>query len=179
MRDWNAIATVHEHGFAEARRILLALGRVERTPYYNVLAMKVEDPERLLIEFGRQVEEAPGILNSVAHLFPAQRCVAFHDAADFEAKLRGLCSDWLAALAGTTFHVRLKRRGLKRILSTPAQERALDEFLLQALAAAGTPGRVGFQEPDAVIRIETIDHRAGASLWAREQYRRYRFLSAD
>jgi len=179
MHDWNAIATVHEDGFAEAQRVLQAHGRVARTPYYNVLAMKVEDPERLLTDFARQLDEAPGILNFISHLFPAQHCIDFLDAADLEAKFQALCSAWLPILAGATFHVRLKRRGLKGVLSTPKEEHALADFVLEALQAAGTPGRIGFEEPDAVIRIETIDRRAGVSLWTREQYGCYRFLSVD
>jgi tRNA(Ser,Leu) C12 N-acetylase TAN1 len=66
---------------------------------------------------------------------------------------------------------------LKGILSTPNEERYLDETLLQALSAAVTPGHIGFDDPDFVVHIETIDRRVGLSLWSRDDMRRYPFLS--
>jgi hypothetical protein len=62
------------------------------------------------------------------------------------------------------------------VLSTPKEERSLDDVLLEALQAAGTPGRIGFDDADAVIQIVTIDNRAGVSLWTREQCQRHPFL---
>jgi len=53
----------------------------------------------------------------------------------------------------------------------------LDEALLQALGAAGTPGHIGFDDADFVIHIETIDRRAGMALWSRGEMQRYPFLS--
>jgi hypothetical protein len=91
VQDWNAVATVHEEGFAEARRILRRFGRVARTRYYNVLAITAEDPGRLLTDFARLVEEAPGTLNFISHLFPAQHCLDFRDAEEFEASSAGSC----------------------------------------------------------------------------------------
>jgi tRNA(Ser,Leu) C12 N-acetylase TAN1 len=72
--------------------------------------------------------------------------------------------------------VRLHRRGFKGVLSTPHEERFLDEALLSAL---GVGGRISFTDPDAVIQIETIGGRAGMSLWTREELRQYPFLGTD
>jgi hypothetical protein len=52
-----------------------------------------------------------------------------------------------------------------------------DEALLQALGTAVTPGRIGFDDADFVIHIETIDRRAGPSLWSRDDMQQYSFLS--
>jgi tRNA(Ser,Leu) C12 N-acetylase TAN1 len=82
-------------------------------------------------------------------------------------------------LLGKSFHVRLHRRGFKGALSTPKEERFLDDALLAVLASAGAPGRIGFDDPDAVLQIEMIDRRAGVSLWERDDLRRYPFLSVD
>jgi hypothetical protein len=70
----------------------------------------------------------------------------------------------------------LHRRGFKGGLSTPKEERFLDEALLDALEKQGTPGRIDFEDPDAVIQIETVDGRAGMSLWTRDDLRRCGFL---
>jgi hypothetical protein len=38
---------------------------------------------------------------------------------------------------------------------------------------------VAFEDVDAVVSIETLDHRAGVSLWTREDLQRYPFLRVD
>ena len=65
------------------------------------------------------------------------------------------------------------------MLSSQPEERLLDEALLAALAEAGTPGRINFDDPDNVIQIETVGGRAGLSLWTREDRRRFPFLGSD
>ncbi len=70
-------------------------------------------------------------------------------------------------------------RGLKGVISTQPEERFLDGALLTALAEAGTPGRISFTDPDRVIQIETVDARAGMSLWTRDELCRFPFLGVD
>jgi hypothetical protein len=74
--------------------------------------------------------------------------------------------------------VRLRRRGLKGIISTPEEERFLDKVLLKALAAAGNPGRIRFDDPDYVLLIETVAGSGGAALWTGEDLKRHPFLGA-
>jgi hypothetical protein len=81
-------------------------------------------------------------------------------------------------LAGTSFYVRLHWRGFKGRLSTPKEQRFLDEALLDAWDALGRPGRISFADPDALLQIETIDGRAGVSLRRREDLRRDPFLGS-
>jgi hypothetical protein len=59
------------------------------------------------------------------------------------------------------------------------EERFLDDFILAALEQAGSPGHITFEDPDAVIVVETVGQRAGLSLWTREELRRYPFLHPD
>jgi tRNA(Ser,Leu) C12 N-acetylase TAN1 len=86
---------------------------------------------------------------------------------------------WVAQLAGKRFHVRMHRRGMKGRLSSQAEERHLSEVLLAALEEAGTPGRVAFEDPDAVVAVETVGAGAGLSLWSREALHQYPFLKLD
>jgi len=55
MRDWNVIITVHEHGFVQARELLEAFGPVKRTDYFNVLTMKVDDPDRFMDDLREEI----------------------------------------------------------------------------------------------------------------------------
>ena len=82
-------------------------------------------------------------------------------------------------LAQKSFHVRMHRRGFKGRLSSPEEERFLDDLLLTALEEVGTPGRISFDDPDATIAIETVGQRAGLSFWRRSDLERYPFLRID
>ena len=72
--------------------------------------------------------------------------------------------------------MRMHRRGFKGRLSSHEKERFLDDILLEALRKAGTPGHITFENPDAIIAVETIMNWAGLSLWTREQLQRYPFI---
>lgn len=177
--NWNVVATLPEDTFREARRLLGRWGRVRRTHFYNVLAMRVADPNAFLNAFAAAVAESPGLLNTVSHVVPAQYTFDFHTREEFERKAHDLLLAWRPRLADASFHVRLHRRGQGDMLSSHQEEQLLSETLLDALKVAGTPGRISFDDPDEVIQIETIDTRAGVSLWSREDRRRCPFLGVD
>jgi len=174
--DWNVVVTLGEDSFREAVSLLRKWGAVKRTAYYRVLVVKVENPSAFFADFTAAVANAPGILNFVSHVVPAQETFDFSTAEEFETRARAVALAWAPKLGGKRFHVRLHRRGFKGTLSTPREEKFLDEALLAAL---GDQGYIGFTDPDAVIQIETIDGRAGMSLWTREEIRHCSFLGAD
>ena len=176
--EWNVVVTIREARFREARKFLRRWGEVRRTGHFHVVAMRADDPEGFLAEIGEAAAATPGIYKLLSHVMPAQRTFVFASAEEFEAKARDIALPWAPMLAGRSFHVRLHRRGFKGILSTPKEERFLDDALLDALEAAGAPGRIAFTDPDAILQIETIDGRAGISLWRREDLQRYPFLGA-
>jgi tRNA(Ser,Leu) C12 N-acetylase TAN1 len=82
-------------------------------------------------------------------------------------------------LRGKRFHVRIHRRGFKHRIQSQEAERYLDGVLLNALEMAGAAGSIDFEDPDAILAIDTIDRRAGMSLWTREDMERYPFLGLD
>ena len=173
---WNVVVTLPEATAPQARRALRRWGQLFRTDYFRVFMMSVAEPNRFLEEFGEVVAATPGIRNFIAHVFPAQRTFDFVTVEEFERKASEVVRGWAPVLGGKRFHVRLHRRGLKGILSTPKEERFLDDFLLQVAGAGEAPAHVGFDDADIVIQIETIDGRAGLSLWRREDLARYPFL---
>jgi tRNA(Ser,Leu) C12 N-acetylase TAN1 len=179
MHDWDVVISVREDGYTRARQLLQRYGPVYHTDYYNVLVMKVDDIPRLLEELRARVGEDPSILAAVARVLPAVRCFDFRSHDDFEARAREAALAWVPELAHKSFHVRLHRRGLKEQLPRPEEERSLDQALLEALERAGTPGRISFEDPDAILAVETVGHRAGLGLWTREDLGRYPFLRPD
>lgn len=152
---WNVIITLPEATAPQARRVLRPWGMLYRTAHFHVLVMAVADPDLFLLEFGAAVAETPGLLNFIAHVFAAQRAFDFATAAEFEAKAREAALAWAPLLAGKRFHVRLHRRGLKGVVSTPNEERFLDDTLLQALSTAGTPGHIGFDAKAAMRAVQS------------------------
>ena len=128
--EWNVIVTLPEATFREARKFLRQWGVVHRTAYFHVLTLTVDNVEGFLAEVAKAIEEKPGTLNILSHIIPAQRTFTFASAEEFEAKARDIAILWAPMLAGKSFHVRLHRRGFKGTLSTPKEERFLDETLL-------------------------------------------------
>jgi hypothetical protein len=67
-------------------------------------------------------------------------------------------------------------RRVLRALSGEA-ERAIADALLAAIHETGNPARVAFDEPDAIVLIETIGGRAGMALLTRDDYRQHPLLA--
>ena len=182
MRDWNVVVTAYEKGYILTCELLeeVNLGPFAHTDFFNVIVLKVPDMQALLGRVEDILRQSPDLFTyGIARVAPAQQVFDFQSPEEFESKARDVVLSWVPALAGKSFHVRLHRRGFKGRLSTPKEERFLDEAVLSALQAAGTPGSLSFDDPDAIIQIETVGNRAGLSLWSREELARYPFLKVD
>jgi len=179
MKDWNIIISVFQDGFKQAARALKLFGAVDRSPYHNVLVMAAENPLAVLENIECEADNRPFLYDAISRVAPAARCFEFHSAEEFIERARSILTEWLSNLRGCSFHVRFHRRGFKHGLRTPDVERLLDADVLEALRQAGTPGSISFSDPDFVIVIDTIDDRAGMSIWSRDQLARHRLLRPD
>jgi len=179
LRDWNVLVTVYEDEYREARRLLAAFGEVAPTGYHNVLAMRVGDPAGFMEQLGERVRAEPGILNSLSHVVPAEITFDFQDAKEFEERARVAVLQLVPRLMGLSFHVRMYRRGFRHRLPSHDEEQYLGGVILDALEAAGSSGSIAFADLDAVVVVETLDQRAGISLWTRDHLQRYPFVRPD
>jgi tRNA(Ser,Leu) C12 N-acetylase TAN1 len=179
MHDWNVVITVHEDGYNSARNILERHGKVDRTDFFNILLMQTADYWQLLDALQEEANQDPAVVSALARVMPVVLTFEFQSPHEFEDKARQAVSAWLPALGGKSFHLRMHRRGFKGKLSSMDEERFLDTYLLEALEMAGTPGRITFEDPDAIIALETVGQRAGLSLWNREELERYPLLHLD
>lgn len=180
MRDWNVVVTVRERrGYRRARRLLSRFGQPDETNYFNVLALRVDDPRSFLEALRDEGQADPGELAPLSRVVPTTRGFSFQTPAEFEERARVAVRAWAPALAGRSFHIRVHRRGFKGRLSSPQEERLLSEELLEAIEDQGSSARVCYDDPDAVGVIEVIDGRAGLSLWTRDDLERYPFLRID
>jgi tRNA(Ser,Leu) C12 N-acetylase TAN1 len=176
MDDWNVVATSRIGRIDEARALLGKLGPVGRTDYYNVIVMRCDDVDRLLADLLRWLPSEGG---PVAHLRPARATFEFRSPEEFDELAHRVALAWAPRLLGQNFHVRMHRRGFKHRLSAQQEEQFLDHTLLDALGIVGQPGRISFQDPDAILAIDTVGRRAGLALWSRDELHRYPFLGLD
>lgn len=179
MLDWNVVVTVHGDAFTQACRIFSQFGEVRRSGYYNVFLLRVEDRQGFIDRLAALVSNTPELLKMVSRVMPAETTFTFQDREGFEAKARAVALEWAPKLAGKSFHVRMHRRGFHERMSSQDEERFLDEVILDALEAQGTPARISFEDPDAIIDVDTVDNKAGFSIWTREDLARYPFLKLD
>jgi tRNA(Ser,Leu) C12 N-acetylase TAN1 len=179
VKDWNVIVSIYQDGFKRALRALREFGSVERSPYYNVLVMTVEDPIALLEAIEKRTEGRPALYDAISRVAPAVRSLEFHSAEEFKDKVKSILLEWSPRLKGRSFHVRLHRRGGRHDLRTLDAERFFDDALVEATTMAGTAGKISFTDPDVVIAVDTIDDRAGMALWTRDDLAHHRLLRPD
>lgn len=176
-KKWNVVATVRD--FRRACHELSAFGRVQRTDFYNTLLMHVEDVPGMLEALRQKSLEDPGSLDYLSRLVPVTRSFVFRSAGDFEDKSYRLAHAWIGRLGKKGFYVRIHRRGFKEEISSIETEQFLDDMLIEDLRMADAPGHITFEDPDAVIAVETIRNWAGVSLLTREQMQKYPFIRVN
>lgn len=179
MKDWNVVVTVPEHVYNKSRGFLRQLGDVDRTGFYNVLTMEVPDIAWFLGKLADRIGASPDAAELISHLSPAQQTFDFDRPEEFEEQITRTAKTWLPELAGRSFHVRMHRRGFKGRLDSRREEQLLGRYLMDELQARGTPATIDFEDPDVVIAVDTVHHRAGMSLWTREDLERYPWLDPE
>lgn len=173
------VVTAGPEGFEEAEAALRSLGTVERTRFFNVLVMQVDDPGVFLEKLEAMAEMNPDLLDrAVSRAVPAQETFHFQSGDGFREKAGAAVRSRAGELASGSFHVRVERRGLEEVLDSREAEEFLGREILDALEERGASAEVGFDDPDAVVAVETVSVRAGVSLLTREERARYPFLRA-
>jgi tRNA(Ser,Leu) C12 N-acetylase TAN1 len=179
MMDWNVVVSIYQTGFRQAIRALGELAKVERSPYHNVLLVKVDNAISFLEAVERKTEESPALYDAISRVAPAACNFEFRSGEEFKEKAGSVLREWSQRLAGRSFHVRLHRRGNRHGLHTPDAEKFLDDVALSSASQIGMPARKSFTDPDIVIAIDTVDDHAGLALWSREDLARHRLLRPD
>jgi tRNA(Ser,Leu) C12 N-acetylase TAN1 len=177
--DFNVVVTIQGRDFRTAVGLLREFGQVQKTEYYNLLVLRVDDPVHFPEVLARHAETFPSTLGLLSRVVPVFATFSFSTVEEFQEKAGEAVLGYVGELGGKRFHVRVHRRGFKGRIVTPEQERFLDDLLLDALVRAGAPGKIAFDDPDVVIAVETVGTRAGVSRWTREDLERFPFLRLD
>lgn len=175
--DWNVVVSITEGSFRSSMKLLDTFGNVAPSNYHNVLVLEVLDTDLFMESLRQRIEQEPEINELIGHVMPLQKQFTFDSPEMFEKKAKDVVRPWLEQLENTSFHVRMHRRGFKGRFSSLEEEQFLDRFLMQELVRAGATGKVTFDDPDFIIAVETLDHKAGLSLWERAQRLKYPFLN--
>ncbi len=176
MQEWNVVINLNERGTRQAYRKLGMFGTIRKTGFLNVLVMKVDDLPGMLETLRRWTQEDPQSLSFLSRVIPTTVTFTFQAPEEFEARAAEAVLQWAPALSDKGFHVRMRRRGFKGKLSSLDEEHFLDNILLAAIEKVGAPGHITFDDPDAIIAVETIGPWAGFSIWNREELQRYPFI---
>ena len=179
MKDWNLVITPYPHGWHPALRALRGVAEAAPSGHYNVLLAKVDDPVGLLDSLERRAESEPVLIDAISRIAPAVAGFDYETDDGFEQGALRVLDPLLARLAGKSFQVRVKRRGVGLAATGSEEEARLGKAILQQLAEAGAPGRIDFADPDYILAIDAVDGRAGLGLWSREDLRGHRFLRPD
>lgn len=179
MDDWNVVVTTEPDGFGEAVALLAPLGAVGRTGFYNVLVLKVDDVGSFLDELDRRAEQEPRLHETLSRVLPARFTFDFDSPDAFREEAARVAGELAPRLAGRSFHVRMHRRGHQDELSTQDEEERVAAAVFQALEGEGATAEVTFDDPDAVLDVETVGDRAGISLWTRDELDRHPLLQVD
>jgi tRNA(Ser,Leu) C12 N-acetylase TAN1 len=179
MISWNVVVSLREHGFRRAFRLLQGLGAVYTTDFLNVLVMEVSNIPRFLETLNTWIIDDPNLLQILARVVPVTATFSFQSAEEFEAKAKEAVLPLVSQLAGKSFHVRMHRRGFKGRISSADEERFLDHLLLEELEKSGNPGKITFENPEAIIVVETVGQQAGISCWTRKDWQQYTWLKLD
>lgn len=179
MRDWNVIITVRERGFVAACELLEEYGRVFKTEFFNVLLMKTDDPRGLMEWLKAHFEANPALGSFLSRLIPVEHTFSFQTTAEFRIKIIPIVEQYVSRLMNKAFYIRMHRRGFKGRLSSMEEERFLDGYLRECLVKAGGNGRISFENPDAILSVETIAQHVGVGLWLHDDLDRYPFLRFD
>ncbi len=176
--DWNVVVTCRQGGQRAVRRALHPLVRLRRSGFRNVLVGHVEDVEAFLAAAGELLARRPKLAASLGKVLPVERTFAI-DVARFHEQLQSEAAPLLDRLVERSFHVRVERRGHKGVINTHATERALGDYLYEALRARGQHPTVRFTDPDVVVAVEVLGEVAGVSLITRELRQRLPFVRID
>ena len=179
MKDWNVVATIAENCFKEAFSLLSHYDHVEKTPFRNVLTLKVENTETFLKSFLQDMQKDPAYRRVFCRVIPCTHCFFFQTLSAFEEKAKQCIQSFLPQLAHRSFHVRMHRRGFYGTIKSQDEAGLLGDYLNEQLRSQGAEGKVTFDDPDVILDVEIVAQQAGFSLWTREQRNCYPFLKLD
>ncbi len=172
--DWNLVVTAYGGRRHDLVRAVRPIVQLRRAGYAEVLVGRTDDVDGCLAAIAERVAADPLLGAEVlGRVVPVERTVAL--AGDVDTQLVAEGATFVDGLAGRSFHVRVERRGHRRVLRSDHLERLLGGTLAGALEARGQTPHVTFADPDLIVAVELIGDTLGLGLVTRA-HRRHRFV---
>lgn len=160
--QWNLIAVAEPGTTGAALSALGGVGRFRSTPYPGVLVGDVGPGDAVSWLHGVHVRR-PQAFSDVLRVVPLESTIPFDRDDVTEALCCALEAEY-PRLAGRSFHVRARLRGLKGRVETQALERAVGAFLYGRCERLDRPARVRFEDPDLVVAVQVLGRQVGYAL---------------
>lgn len=157
-RPFNAVAMCVPGEAERAIRSLAPWARFRATPYRSVLLGDIEGDAARAVVGAWDADRS--LFAHIVRFIPLEQVTVFQGE-DVTEQLCCELQDAGSRVAGCSFHVRARLRGLTGKLESHAVERALGGFLLDVAAKQAAAARVTFKDPDLVLAIEVVGHRIG------------------
>lgn len=178
MFAWNVIVTVlpgpgHESALLARLR---EFGEFHHTQFKDVCLGKVADIGRLLEALRHSREAGEAWLNSMARVIPVELTFRFTPETLAEQFARAAAAFADRIRDGSSFYVRLERRGFIGKIDTPLVEQEVADHLFALARGQAKNLRVTFEDPDIIVAAETVGEECGVALLTRELRQRYPFV---
>jgi tRNA(Ser,Leu) C12 N-acetylase TAN1 len=176
MWEFNLVVTMDREGrFGPMLKELALYGEFRRTEFFGVVLGRVQKPETFLETVLEKRGKQRTAFQDVGRVIPLDKVFTFRPE-DFVELVGAAIVPYLPRLAGKRHYVRLERRGFKGVIVSPEAEQALDHLIAEELSRQGATASVDFENPEAVVAVETIGDRCGVGLLTRELLDRYPFV---
>lgn len=105
---------------------------------------------RFLSALEDMIEEDRGFLDDMSRIVPAHATFNFGSVPEFEEQARQIVLSWAERLAGSSFHVSMRRRGHRGERGSLSEERFLGGVILEKIVELGRAATIVFADPDFV-----------------------------
>ncbi len=162
------MAVAREGSTGKAMAALRQFGEFRTSGYPRVVVGMLESAGDFLETLRREDSGGGSSLTAfLGRVLPVEDTLPF-ERDDVTETLCDAFEEMGPRLAGRSFFVRARLRGLKGRLEHPAVERALGTFLYERAEACGDPATVAFKDPDIVVAVEVVGGRVGYAFLDRD-----------
>jgi tRNA(Ser,Leu) C12 N-acetylase TAN1 len=181
MESWNVLVTVVPGPDHESRLLhgLRRLGSFRHSHFKDVLIGRhAADVESFLSALQHAHESDTDWVRPLARVIPVEHTFRFEG-----DTLAEQFAQWAVVVVeripgGSSFHVRLERRGMEGKVDTPRIEREVADRVFARAEELGKQLRVSFGDPDYIIAAETLGNECGVALLDRALRHRFPFVQA-
>lgn len=180
---WNLLITAQRFESRQAREQLKDLCNldVEGTPFRDVMVAYCSDPRAAFETIKGAMTAplrpgAPQFLPAFSRIVPLEEVFAVTPDGLLAELIKRVVPFAARIVSGSSFAVRVERRGSKGTLNSSQLERQVAEQLYNQLAKAGPKPIVNLEDPDYLLTVQILGNECGIGLIDRAMRTTYPFV---